>query len=225
MDIRITDLLDEYMYDDIPLDQMVTEVRGEPIFDQRKRPTARKRTGQIAAAILIVVSLSAAGMLYFGGGAGEAGGSLNSLEEPVEEEAAVVTEPPNVAYEIIGEEIPQVSEAETEEGFSVVLTISEATVWDMEVTETNISFYVDRATDDNFMIVGGGEQYKLAMVADPDTDFYIIQARMQDGTFYTISGANLTWDEDEEANLFTGTWETVLDPEEISEIQILEGTP
>lgn len=381
MDIRITDLLDEYMYDDIPLDQMVTEVRGEPIFDQRKRPTARKRIGQIAAAILIVVSLSAAGMLYFGGGAGEAGGSLTSVEEtpgtePVEEmtpadnwtsedqgytltmeslgisdhrldfhvsvapqdnmeyfspvistcrietvdgetfdfsevtssdgivgenmslvyytcwfvemlvpdeiykatiefdglqingeepieghwsfnitfrdqepepqpsemeEAAVVTETPNVTYEIVVEEMPQELQTQVESHISMdgVSDLFSGTIHlvpgvgggldddffvsEIEVDEEYVTCRLECYSGRDIGVVVSEEQMLLGQAAEPELQFFVLEARTYDGTTVNVISTDVT--STDEAGVFQvlGKWAEPVDPENIAEIVLKAG--
>lgn len=106
MKIRITDLLDEYLDDDLPLDAMPDILLGDrpnPKPNQAAHcPSHRKRAGQIVAAVLIVTSISVAGGLKFWGGE-SAGKSLSdTVAEPspqAEEQAAVAAEEPDTIAE------------------------------------------------------------------------------------------------------------------------------
>ena len=90
MKIRITDLLDEYLDDDLPLDAMPDILPGDRPKQKPNRAvhclSNRKRAGQIVAAVLIVVSISVAGGLKLWGG-GSAGKSLAAM--PAEMDSAV----------------------------------------------------------------------------------------------------------------------------------------
>lgn len=360
MELKITDLLDEYMYDDIPLDEMAAEVHGEPVFDEfMEKRRGHKGLFQIAAAILIVISLSAVAVIQFT--KNTAGGGGVSLAQPAEYEAgqadvdqgytlviesayvdgqelyitmrmeteenvdyffpyidgctlvgldgtvyektggtssSYVDQQGNVFAEctlqfdlpedgasdyalslmVVGLDVNEqskmdvegnwsfhmdipvaktpeaenpettleedyveyaVAEAEEEAeetvampGLSVAISIggdaaaavvdAGISVWNVEVTETEITFWVTPRDDGaEYVIVGGGENFELANAADPDTVYYVLQARTQDGKTVTISGARLSWDEEEGANLFSGQWVEPIDPEEIEKIEIL----
>lgn len=86
MKIRITDLLDDYLDDDLPLDAMPEILPGDRPKPRaaRKRHAPKKRVGQIVAAVLIVASISVAGGVKLWGG-GSAGKSLSA--QPVGEAA------------------------------------------------------------------------------------------------------------------------------------------
>ncbi len=75
MKIRITDLLDDYLDDDLPLDAMPEILPGDRPKPRpaRKRHAPKKRLVQIVAAVLIVASISVAGgiKLWDGGSAGK----------------------------------------------------------------------------------------------------------------------------------------------------------
>lgn len=90
MKIRITDLLDEYLDDDLPLDAMPDILPGDrpeaKSSQAAHRLSHRKRAGQIVAAVLIVASISVAGGLKLWGG-GSAGKSLAAM--PAEMDSAV----------------------------------------------------------------------------------------------------------------------------------------
>ena len=90
MKIRITDLLDEYLDDDLPLDAMPDILPGDRPEAKSSRAahrlSHRKRAGQIVAAVLIVASISVAGGLKLWGG-GSAGKSLAAM--PAEMDSAV----------------------------------------------------------------------------------------------------------------------------------------
>ena len=91
MKIRITDLLDDYLDDDLPLDAMPDILLGD--FRKPKKSTrrsSRRKCGaQIVAAVLIVASISVAGglKLWCGGGAGK---SLSAQAVPEEENPQTV---------------------------------------------------------------------------------------------------------------------------------------
>ena len=90
MKIRMTDLLDEYLDDDLPLDAMPDILPGDRPEAKSSRAahrlSHRKRAGQIVAAVLIVASISVAGGLKLWGG-GSAGKSLAA--KPAEMDSAV----------------------------------------------------------------------------------------------------------------------------------------
>ncbi len=87
MKIRITDLLDEYLDDDLPLDAMPDILPGDRPKPKPNRavhrPSNRKRAGQIVAAVLIVASISVAGGLKLWGG-GSSGSSLSDTASAAE---------------------------------------------------------------------------------------------------------------------------------------------
>lgn len=111
MKIRITDLLDEYLDDDLPLDAMPDILPGDrPEAKSSRaahRSSHRKRAGQIVAAVLIVASISVAGGLKLWGG--EAGKSLSDTaaeaspqaaeQQTAEAATALTTEEPDTAVE------------------------------------------------------------------------------------------------------------------------------
>ena len=104
MKIRITDLLDEYLDDDLPLDAMPDILPGDrpeaKSSQAAHRLSHRKRAGQIVAAVLIVVSISVAGGLKLWGG--EAGKSLSDTaaeQQAAEAATALATEEPDTAVE------------------------------------------------------------------------------------------------------------------------------
>ena len=104
MKIRITDLLDEYLDDDLPLDAMPDILPGDrpeaKSSQAAHRLSHRKRAGQIVAAVLIVVSISVAGGLKLWGG--EAGKSLSDTaaeQQAAEAATALATEEPDTVVE------------------------------------------------------------------------------------------------------------------------------
>lgn len=104
MKIRITDLLDEYLDDDLPLDAMPDILPGDRPEAKSSRAahrlSHRKRAGQIVAAVLIVVSISVAGGLKLWGG--EAGKSLSDTaaeQQAAEAATALATEEPDTVVE------------------------------------------------------------------------------------------------------------------------------
>lgn len=111
MKIRITDLLDEYLDDDLPLDAMPDILPGDRSEAKSSRAahrsSHRKRAGQIVAAVLIVASISVAGGLKLWGG--EAGKSLSDTaaeaspqaaeQQTAEAATALTTEEPDTAVE------------------------------------------------------------------------------------------------------------------------------
>ena len=111
MKIRITDLLDEYLDDDLPLDAMPDILPGDRPEAKSSRAahrlSHRKRAGQIVAAVLIVASISVAGGLKLWGG--EAGKSLSDTaaeaspqaaeQQTAEAATALTTEEPDTAVE------------------------------------------------------------------------------------------------------------------------------
>lgn len=104
MKIRITDLLDEYLDDDLPLDAMPDILPGDrpeaKSSQAAHRLSHRKRAGQIVAAALIVASISVAGGLKLWGG--EAGKSLSDTaaeQQAAEAATALATEEPDTAVE------------------------------------------------------------------------------------------------------------------------------
>ena len=74
MKVRITDLLDDYLDQDLPLDpipEILPKQSGKPLKKLR-RSGRRKRWAQIVAAVLIVVSVTTVGgfKLFCGGSTG-----------------------------------------------------------------------------------------------------------------------------------------------------------
>ena len=104
MKIRITDLLDKYLDDDLPLDAMPDILPGDrpeaKSSQAAHRLSHRKRAGQIVAAVLIVASISVAGGLKLWGG--EAGKSLSDTaaeQQAAEAATALATEEPDTVVE------------------------------------------------------------------------------------------------------------------------------
>lgn len=95
MKIRITDLLDEYMYDDIPLDPV-----GDGETKTKKHPgnPGHRRIGQMVAAAVIAVCVFVTGSIYFAGtgeetslsdGSGTVVEEQSSWEETTEPEMSI----------------------------------------------------------------------------------------------------------------------------------------
>ncbi len=82
MKIRITDLLDEYLDDDLPLDAMPEILHGES--RKPRHPSRKKRWAQVVAAVLIVGSVSVAGGVRMWCGSG-IGNSLSVQAVPTEQ--------------------------------------------------------------------------------------------------------------------------------------------
>ena len=91
MKIRITDLLDDYLDNDLPLDDMPDILPGDPHKTKKstRHSAHRKRGAQIVAAVLIVASISVAGGLKLWCGS-PAGKSLSSQAVPAEEKSQTV---------------------------------------------------------------------------------------------------------------------------------------
>ena len=91
MKIRITDLLDDYLDNDLPLDAMPDILPGDPHKSKKstRHSAHRKRGAQIVAAVLIVASISVAGGLKLWCGS-PAGKSLSDQAVPAEEKSQTV---------------------------------------------------------------------------------------------------------------------------------------
>ena len=115
MKIRITDLLDDYLDNDLPLDAMPDILPGDHHKPKKSQPnrhsTHRKRGAQIVAAVLIVASISVAGglKLWCGSPAGKSLSTAPAEQEPqlVEYTAAEAEEPaPEPMQDAAAEETP-----------------------------------------------------------------------------------------------------------------------
>ena len=91
MKIRITDLLDDYLDNDLPLDAMPDILPGDPHKPKKstRHSAHRKRGAQIVAAVLIVASISVAGGLKLWCGS-PAGKSLSDQAVPADENPQTV---------------------------------------------------------------------------------------------------------------------------------------
>ena len=91
MKIRITDLLDDYLDDDLPLDAMPDILPGDTHKPKKftRHSSRQKRGAQIVAVVLIVASISVAGGLKLWCG-GSAGKSLSAQAVPEEENPQTV---------------------------------------------------------------------------------------------------------------------------------------
>ena len=91
MKIRITDLLDDYLDNDLPLDAMPDILPGDPHKPKKstRHSARRKRGAQIVAAVLIVASISVAGGLKLWCGS-PAGKSLSDQAVPADENPQTV---------------------------------------------------------------------------------------------------------------------------------------
>lgn len=132
MKIRITDLLDDYLDDDLPLDAMPEILPGDCPKPRaaRKRHAPKKRLGQIVAAVLIVASISAAGgiKLWGGGSAGKclAAQPTGEAANPEIAAASPTAEPlPEPTAQMRAAEAPaSAEETAIEDGGYVTTTIS-----------------------------------------------------------------------------------------------------
>ena len=185
MKIRITDLLDEYLDDDLPLDAMPEILPGDRPKSQKPRhPSGKKRWAQVVAAVLIVASVSVAGglRLWCGGG----GKSLSAQKEAEGEN------PTAVAAEPTAEPIPEptVEPEPTEDPAN-----EETVLADGGYFNTTISVEGDVLNVSAGDVTRDGSAYQLKVILDTqvenvtgflleDYDCYLVLA---DGSTQTLS--------------------------------------
>lgn len=256
MELRITDLLDEYMYDDIPLDEMPAEDHGAPAGHKSAvKGKDHRRWGQIAAAIVIVISVAAAGTFYFGGDTGQTGDSLgpgveeaSDLETESErtsentefEESAIETD---VTYEIVEtpeeamdetavedpvmvfeEPIEPIYEWEvTEKIYSLMVSVApgydaevpgEFSLENIQITEESLTFTLHSYDAEEISVVGSKEQMLLGAAAEPEIQFYVVEAVNSSGETVTVMNPRNT----DGGYIFTAAWTEKVDPDEIKAI-------
>lgn len=260
MELRITDLLDEYMYDDIPLDEMPAEDHGVPSGHKSAvKGKYHRLWGQIAAAILIVISVVAAGTFYFGGDTGQTGDSLapgveeasdietegeRTSEKTEFEEAAIETD---VTYEVV--ETPEEAMAETavedpvkvfvepiepiyewestDKLYSLMVSVApesdaevpgEFSLENIRITEETLTFTLHSHDAEEISVVGSKEQMLLGAEAEPEIQFYVVEAITYSGETVTVRNPRNTGTDENGGFIFTGVWMEPVEPEEIAEI-------
>lgn len=190
MQLRITDLLDEYMYDDIPMDSVGDG--GTRAKKPKKNPNHR-RIGQMVAATVIALCVFVTGSLYFTGT--EGGKSLSDDPQGIPEEALTaslegaedmdemkpeVSVAPEPTPSIQPEPTPELSETPDVE-YSVFPTpVPEVTptpipsVTPTVTPEDGVEVWDDtEAVDDNYwysQVISLAPDGASVTVTDPDTD-------------------------------------------------------
>lgn len=190
MKIRITDLLDDYLDDDLPLDAMPEILTGDRPKHRaaRKRHAPKKRLGQIVAAVLIVASISVAGglKLWCGGSSGaslsdtEAGEAANPEIVAATPTAAPLPEP--TAQMKAAEEPASAEDTAIEDGGYVTTTISVVdsglNISAGDLKRNGSDFQVNISLEANLENVTG-------FLVD-DADVFLI---LEDGTTFSPTGA------------------------------------
>lgn len=181
MKIRITDLLDDYMDDRLPLDE-IPDILPDDLLKRRKphHVSRKKRGAQIVAAVLIIASISAAGgMKLWCGGAGK---SLSS--EPKTQDL----EPAATAQEATPEPAPEESQ----------VAVADTPLVDGGHFSTTISSVGDVLNVSVGNVTRAGSTYQLKVIIDTavenvtgflleDYDAYLV---LQDGTTETLSASS-----------------------------------
>lgn len=184
MKIRITDLLDDYLDNDLPLDDMPDILPGDPHKTKKstRHSAHRKRGAQIVAAVLIVVSISVAGGLKLW--CGNAGKSLSSQTVPVEED-------PQTAERTAAEPVPEPTQA---------VGTEETSIFDGGYTTTTISVEGDGLNISAGDVSRDGVTYSLKITMDApvenvtgflleEYDVYLV---LEDGAVEELSSSSET---------------------------------
>ena len=183
MKIRITDLLDDYLDNDLPLDTMPDILPGDRRKPQKstRHSAHRKRGAQIVAAVLIVVSISVAGGLKLWCG-GTAGKSLSSQDPKTQ----------NLETAAAAEQTPTPEPEETQ------VTVADTPLVDGGYFSTTISSDGDVLNVSVGDVTRAGSTYQLKVIIDTaienvtgflleDYDAYLV---LQDGTTEALSASS-----------------------------------
>lgn len=181
MKLRITDLLDDYMDDDLPLEPMPQPEKQErPRMTRIPKPRRGKKYVQIAAGLLLAVSLSAVGWISFRGGA-SSGESLAAAGEAQEAPEASMEPSPEVAAEDTQNESLQ----ETDGYFitSIGTLDQDITIMAEQVVRDGLTFTATMSMESNLQRVSGFnlEDAETFLVLSDGTQVYPTSASSESG--------------------------------------------